>query len=85
MWIIISDVDGDTLTVSATNGTHLTVTVNERVLTYMPEAHFNGNDSFTYTVSDGSLVSDEAKVTITVNAVNDWPVAVDDTGHCCDD
>ena len=40
--------------------------------------NFNGTDSFTYTVSDGTAVSNVATVTITVNAVNDAPVAVND-------
>jgi VCBS repeat-containing protein len=34
--------------------------------------------SFNYTVSDGSA-TDMATITITVNGINDAPVAVDDT------
>jgi VCBS repeat-containing protein len=45
--------------------------------TYTPNADFNGTDSFTYTLSDGAL-EDTATVTITVNPVNDAPVAGDD-------
>ncbi len=40
---------------------------------YTPAANFNGSDSFTYKVSDGSLESNTATVSITVNAVNDAP------------
>ena len=47
--------------------------------TYTPAANFNGTDSFTYTASDGTAVSNVATVTITVDAVNDAPVAVNDT------
>ncbi|NEU06742.1 tandem-95 repeat protein, partial [Flavihumibacter sp. R14] len=47
--------------------------------TYTPNANFNGTDSFTYKVSDGSLESNIATVTITVTPVNDAPVAVNDT------
>jgi VCBS repeat-containing protein len=58
-----------------------TVTINPEtgVITYMPNENFNGTDSFTYTVADieGS-VSDPATVTITINPVNDQPIAVDD-------
>jgi hypothetical protein len=40
---------------------------------YTPAADFNGTDSFTYRTNDGSLTSDTATVTITVNPVNDAP------------
>ncbi len=49
------------------------------VITYTPTANFNGSDSFTYTVEDvHGGVSNTATVNITVNAVNDAPVAVSD-------
>ncbi len=41
---------------------------------YSPRANFNGTDSFKYKVSDGSLDSNIATVTLTVNPVNDPPV-----------
>ena len=47
--------------------------------TYTPAANYNGADSFTYTASDGTAVSNVATVTVTVTAVNDAPVAVDDS------
>ncbi len=47
-------------------------------VTYIPPADYAGIDTFTYTVSDGSLVSTRATVTVTVNPVNDAPVATDD-------
>ena len=43
--------------------------------TYTPKANWSGDDSFTYTASDGSLTSNTATVAITVKAVNDAPVA----------
>lgn len=46
-------------------------------VTYTPNADFNGDDSFTFTTNDGSLTSTAATVSITVNAVNDAPVADD--------
>ncbi len=44
-------------------------------LTYTPSTDFNGNDSFTFRVNDGSLTSSTATVSITVLPVNDTPVA----------
>ena len=77
-----TDVDpGTTLTAtlgaSPANGT-VTLAPNGS-FTYTPAANFNGTDSFTYTASDGTAVSNVATVTITVTAVNDAPVAVNDT------
>lgn len=46
--------------------------------TYTPAANFNGTDSFTYRAQSGSTLSAPATVTITVNPVNDAPVAVQD-------
>jgi len=80
------DVDIEPLTAvlvsSPTNGT---LTLNaDGSFSYMPNGNFNGTDSFTYTADDGSPFdssSNLATVTITVNSVNDTPVAGDDTGY----
>ncbi len=47
--------------------------------TYTPNANFNGTDSFVYEVLDQNGASDTGTVTITVNPVNDAPVAVNDS------
>ncbi|MEO7135247.1 MAG: Ig-like domain-containing protein, partial [Vicinamibacterales bacterium] len=44
-------------------------------LTYTPAADYNGADSFTFKAHDGTVDSNVATVAITVNAVNDAPVA----------
>jgi VCBS repeat-containing protein len=70
-----SDPDGDTLSAVAGSGpSHGTLTLNaDGSFTYTPAADFNGNDSFTYRASDGSLISDSVTVTLTVTASNDPP------------
>ena len=45
----------------------------------MPGNNFNGTDTFLYRASDGSANSSIVTVTITVNPVNDAPVAVADS------
>ncbi|MEZ5558244.1 MAG: PilC/PilY family type IV pilus protein [Pseudomonadales bacterium] len=69
-----TDVDGPSQTASllsdVSNGT---LTLNgDGSFNYTPDPDFNGSDSFTYQISDGSL-TDTAIATITVNAVNDTP------------
>ncbi|MDY6874909.1 MAG: tandem-95 repeat protein [Chloroflexota bacterium] len=77
-----SDPDGDDLTVSdydvtSTEGGTVDCT-SAGMCTYTPPADFGGSDTFDYTISDGYGGSDTATVTVTVNLVNDPPVAVDD-------
>jgi VCBS repeat-containing protein len=47
--------------------------------TYTPDANFHGTDAFTYHANDGQLDANIATVAITVNPVNDAPVALDDS------
>ncbi len=47
-------------------------------LVYTPAANFNGTDTFTFKVNDGSLDSPVVTLTITVTPANDAPLAVDD-------
>ena len=46
---------------------------NSNILVYQPNADFNGNDSFTYTLEQGSL-SSSATVNISVAALPDAPI-----------
>ena len=75
-----SDIDSGTLTAILVVGpTHGALTLNaDGSLSYVPDANFNGTDTFTYKANDGTLDSNVATVTITVKGVNDKPVAVDD-------
>ncbi|HLA17513.1 MAG TPA: Ig-like domain-containing protein [Candidatus Limnocylindrales bacterium] len=69
-----SDPDGDSLSVTAvglpSNGTTSFTSANVR---YTPDPDFNGQDSFTYTISDGNGGTDIGTVNVTVTAVNDAP------------
>ncbi len=73
-----SDSDGDALTaVKESNPSHGTLTFNANgSFTYHPAVNWNGTNSFTYKASDGLLPSNVAAVTITINPVNDAPIAV---------
>jgi hypothetical protein len=46
---------------------------------YTPAAGFTGEETFTYTIDDGSGQTATAKVTVVVNALNAPPTAVDDS------
>ena len=74
-----SDPDGDALTaVLATGPADGSVTLGpDGSFLYIPVSGFSGTDGFTYRANDGTLDSSLATVTITVNAVNHPPVAVD--------
>jgi hypothetical protein len=60
--------------VSATSAHGGSVTLDGNIITYHPAANYNGADSFTYMISDGSLTSAPATVSFNVAAVNDAPV-----------
>ncbi len=82
-----TDLDGDTLQITATSApANGSVTINvDGTLTYTPNADFNGSDSFTYTIEDGRGGSDTATVSVTVNPVNDPPVATVDAASTDED
>ncbi|HGS5637133.1 TPA: tandem-95 repeat protein, partial [Vibrio parahaemolyticus] len=67
-----SDVDGDKLSIESASvpKEQGTVEVVDGKLVFTPAENFNGDAEITYTVTDGEL-TDEAKVTVTVNPVND--------------
>lgn len=73
--LIASDPDGDRLTYSYTLPLSGSLSGTAPNLIYTPNANFNGSDSFTFKANDGTVDSNMATVTITVNPVNDYPVA----------
>ena len=62
------DADGDLLSVvSVVQPRHGTVSINpDNTVTYTPEAHFSGTDTFAYTIGDGRDGTDTGTVTVTV-------------------
>ena len=90
-----TDIDGETLTVANPGtyfGTYGTLTLAaDGSYTYTPNAAAQAlddgemaQDAFTYTASDGTA-SDTATLTVTVNGLNDAPVANDDTASTTED
>ena len=75
---LVSDVDGPSLTFTVGEVSSGTTTILNGVVTYTPAGDYNGPASFDYTVSDGEFTA-TATVDVTVEAVNDRPVAVADT------
>ena len=78
-----TDADLDTLTWSistpATRGiASVSGTGNSKAIGYVPNPNYNGLDSFVVQVSDGTEV-DTITVNVTILAVNDAPVANDDS------
>ena len=82
-----SDPDGDTLTVAGVSEpVHGTAVLTETgAVRYTPEPNFNGTDRFTYVVGDGSGLTAQAAVDVTVLPVNDPPEAVDDAAETAED
>ena len=81
-----SDGDGDALTIVQINGNavaanaivnlangDIIVNAGATDVSYTPDANSVAGDSFTYVLSDGSLTSNTATVSITITAVNDAP------------
>ena len=89
--VLSNDTDadaGDTLTATVTAGvSDGSLEFNETTgdFTYTPDADFNGTDSFTYEASDGNGGTSAATVTITVDPVNDGPVADNDSATTNED
>src|SRR5262249_29482911 len=79
--LVASDPDGNPLTYTiVSNPTHGTISglnASTGAFTYTPNSNYNGADSFTFKVNDGEFDSNVATVSITVNPVNDAPVADD--------
>ena len=82
------DPDGDPLAITAvgspTSGTAV-LEAGGTSIRYTPPANTSGSASFDYTIDDGRGGTDAATVTVTINAVNDAPVAVNDAATTAQD
>ena len=80
------DVDGDPLRiVSVQKAEHGTVELTKNHVVFTPDADFNGEATFTYTISDGHGGLDTATVRVQVTPVNDAPVATCDNVYTDED
>ena len=76
--LIGNDADGDALTYNVvTDPSHGRLSGTAPKLTYTPQPNFNGADSFTFVINDGTVDSVPTTVIIVVTAVNDPPTADD--------
>ena len=87
--LVATDVDGGNIDFTPTEPAHGTVALGAKLcsgtpssctqnVTFDPDPNYNGSDSFTFTVTDGTSTSDPATVTITIAAVQDAPSAAND-------
>ncbi|HEX6177321.1 MAG TPA: N,N-dimethylformamidase beta subunit family domain-containing protein, partial [Thermoanaerobaculia bacterium] len=82
------DPNGDPLTVASVSAGSrgATIQINaDGTVTYTPQLNINGVETFTYVVSDGLGGSTTETVTVTVQAVNDPPDALDDAANVLED
>lgn len=71
-----ADLDGDPLTYSiVTEPSNGILTGATSSVVYIPNVNYNGEDSFTFKANDGKADSNIATVSITINSVNDAPMA----------
>jgi hypothetical protein len=81
-----TDPDGDALAVvSVAHPAHCSVALSGSTIAFTPSADFDGIASFTYTISDGHGGMATASVAVAVTAVNDPPIASDDTATTRED
>jgi hypothetical protein len=79
-------IDPTTVTIVTNPANGVAVANGDGTVTYTPDADFNGTNTFTYTVKDDlGAVSDPATVTVTIDPVNDAPVAQDGSANTDED
>ena len=85
--LIGTDIDQDDLTyIIVTNPEKGLIEVENNLVTYQSNNHFNGLDTFEFKVSDGNLESDTALISVNVSPLNDRPMArriIESIGEDC--
>lgn len=71
------DVDGPSLTLVSASTTNGTAIISGTNIVFTPSTNYFGTVAFNYVITDGSLYA-TGRVTVTVTAVNDAPVANND-------
>ncbi|MFA6809531.1 MAG: Ig-like domain-containing protein, partial [Desulfoplanes sp.] len=80
-----NDVQGGTVT-DITQGGNGTAVINpDGTVTYTPNPDYYGDDSFSYTVTDGAGNVATETVSVTVTSVNDAPTIIPDSGSVTED
>ena len=81
------DVDGDVLSVASVTDPASGAVVIEAdgSLTYTPAPEYSGPDTFDYTISDGAGGQATGHVTVDVTAIDQSPVAIDDSATTSQD
>jgi uncharacterized Zn-binding protein involved in type VI secretion len=83
-----TDVDGDNLTlvaVSSSNGGSVAINADNVSVNYTPLANYNGTETITYSVSDGTFINTTGTLTVTITSVVDEPIAFADTATVLED
>ena len=72
--VLLNDsyVTSSPFTLSVTNGSNGSTSIGNNIVTYSPDADYNGTDTFSYTLTQGQKTS-STNVTVVVEAVNDAP------------
>ena len=86
--VLANDTDpdvGDTLTVTSASSADGAATTDGTTVDYAPAGNSNGTHTITYTIRDGTGLTDTATVTVTVNPINDSPTANPDTATIDED
>jgi cellulose biosynthesis protein BcsQ len=74
--LMASDLNGDRLTYHIVTGpSHGKLNGTGPDVIYTPESNYSGPDSFTFLVNDGTVDSNTVSISLSVEAVNDPPVA----------